>query len=251
MIPNILHYIHLSGTTNRPWKLHHYLSVKSAVMYGEFDKINIWVDVTPTGVYWDKTKEYVNIIAIIPPTDIFDIPITQEAHKSDVLRLQILIEYGGVYVDCDTIFKKPFTNLLNNKCVLGQQGINGIEGLCPAVILAEKNSKFCKIWLSEFKTHFKGGPPGSPTWCTHSVYLPNSLSHILRDDITIMNHEYFFWPMYHEEHMKILFEENINFKNAFSHHLWESSGKQYLDSLTIDDIKKSNTTFSNLVKNLI
>ena len=110
MIPNKLHYIHLSRG-GREWKLHHYLSVKSAYDRGGFESINIWVDDEPKGKWWGLTKELVTLTKIDPPTEIFGKPITQQAHKSDVLRLQILIEYGGVYVDTDTIFVKSFTPL--------------------------------------------------------------------------------------------------------------------------------------------
>lgn len=251
MIPNILHYVQLSNG-GRPWKFHHYLSVKSAVERSGVDTINIWIDTEPTGDYWDKTKTLpINIIHIETPTEIFGIPITQQAHKSDVLRLQILIEYGGIYVDTDTIFVKSFKSLLNNKFVLGQQGIDGIEGLCPAVILSEVNSVFANQWLLGFNDSFKGGPPGSDTWCTHSVHYPLWLSKQIPEEITILNHDAFFWPLYHQSHMEAMFVQNHVFSNAYSHHLWESSGKQYLDVLTIDNVLHKNTTYTNLIKDLL
>lgn len=250
MIPNQLHYIHLSGG-GREWKFYHYLSVKSAYTRSEVDKIIIWVDNIPKGKWWDKTKELVEIIQIEPPTEIFNKPIIQQAHKSDVIRLQVLLEYGGIYVDTDTIFVKSFKPLLNNKFVMGQQGVNGCEGLCPAVILSEPNSTFGQNWLAGFKDSFGGGPPGSPTWCTHSVNYPLWLSKQISNEITILNHEAFFWPLYHQDHIEALFEKNFNFPNAYSHHLWESSGKKYLDNLTEEYILKINTTFSNLVKDLL
>lgn len=250
MIPNILHYIHISEG-GRDWKLHHFLSVKSAIIRSSVDKIYVWVDREPSGQWWEKTKEMVSVEFIEPPTEIFGKSIYQTAHKSDVLRLQILIEYGGIYVDTDTIFVKPFTSLLNNKFVLGQQGVNGSEGLCPAVILSEANSFFAQRWLLGFNESFGGGPPGSPTWCTHSVQYPMWLSTQIPDEIKIVNHESFFWPLYHQSHIEMMFEENHLFPNAFSHHLWESGGKRYLDELTEDIIRNSNTTFSRLTKELL
>jgi hypothetical protein len=250
MVPNILHYVHLSKG-GREWKLHHYLSVKSAYVRSGVDKINIWVDEEPTGEWWEKTKPLVEVIYTTPPTEIFGIPITQQAHKSDVLRLQILLEHGGIYVDTDTIFVKSFKSLLNNKFVLGQQGKDGAEGLCPAIILSEPNSTFGQYWLAGFKDSFKGGPPGSDTWCTHSVRYPVWLSKQIPDEITILNHETFFWPLYHQNHIEAMFEQKHIFPNAYSHHLWESSGKKYLDELTEDIIFTKDTTFTNLVKDLI
>jgi len=250
MIPNILHYVHLSKG-GREWKLHHHLSVKSAIVRSRVDKIYIWIDEEPTGIWWEKTKQFVECIKIDPPNEIFGKPILQQAHKSDVIRLQVLLEYGGIYVDTDTIFVKSFAPLLMNKFVLGEQNINGSEGLCPAVILSEKNSAFGQNWLAGFEESFGGGPPGSTTWCTHSVQYPFWLSKQIPNDITIVNHEAFFWPLYHQDHMEALFEQNYTFPNAYSHHLWESSGKKYLDNLTEDIILKQNTTFTNLVKDLL
>lgn len=250
MIPNKLHYVHLSRS-GRPWKLHHYLSVKSAYERGGFDDITIWVDDIPEGVLWSKTTEMVNVIQVEPPQDIFGLPITQPAHQSDVIRLQVLLEVGGVYVDTDTIFVKPFTDLLDNKFVLGQQGVGGAEGLCPAVIMSERASFFGQSWLLGFKDSFQGGPPGSAGWCTHSVNYPMWLAQQIPTEVTILPHDYFFWPLYHESHVKALFEEVHEFPNAYSHHLWESSGKKYLDNLTVKDIKENDTTFNLLVRDLV
>lgn len=248
MIPNIFHFVYIK---ERPWKLHHYLSVKSAVVRSGVEKVIIWVDDEPEGEYWDKTKEIVEVQKVKAPTEIFGKPITQPAHKSDVIRLQVLIEYGGIYADTDVIVMKPFTDLLDNNFVMGQQGVGGNEGLCPATMLSEKNSIFAKTWLKGFKDTFEGGPPGSPTWCTHSVNLPAYLANTMQEHITLANHEAFFWPLYHQEHVEVLFEKDYNFPNAYSHHLWESSGKKYLDEMTEDKIKTENTTFTNAVKNLL
>ena len=251
MIPNIVHFVYIN---ERPWRLHHYLSVKSASRLNP-QKINIWLDKEPEGEWWEATKPLVNLNFVTPPTEIFGTPITQPAHKSDVIRLQVLLEYGGIYADTDVIFTKSFDNILNNKFVLGQQGLNGGEGLCPAVILSEINSTFGQQWLRGFKEYFKGGPPGSDTWCTHSVYYPLLLSKKIPNEITILNHEAFFWPLYHKEHIEILLRKNQTFPNAYAHHLWESccilDGEKYLDTLTKNDILHSNTTFTNIVKDLL
>lgn len=250
MIPNNLHYIHLSHT-GREWELHHYLSVKSAYIRGGFDSITMWINETPRGKWWELTENMVTLQKIEPPTEIFGKKITQPAHQSDVIRLQILLEEGGVYVDTDTIFMKSFKELLDNKVVMGQQGINGNEGLCPAVILSEPNSFFLTRWLMGFKDSFGGGPPGSPTWCTHSVNYPFWLSRQIPNELSILNHESFFWPLYHQDHIEALFEKDLQFPNAFSHHLWESSGKKYLNELTVKKIKTKDTTFHRIVRDLI
>ena len=248
VIPNIVHFVYIK---ERDWKLHHYLAVKSALVKAKADSVKIWLDEEPEGEWWDKTKPLVSVHKVKPPIEIFDKPITQPAHKSDVIRLQVLIQEGGIYADTDVIFVKPFTDLLNNDFVMGHQGIDGCEGLCPATMLGAKDSKFAKEWLAGFKDTFGGGPPGSDTWCTHSVSYPRWLSQQMQHGITIIDHDAFFLPLYHQDHIEMLFEKNISFPNAYSHHLWESSGKKYLDEMTIEKIKNENTTFTNLIKDLI
>jgi len=249
MIPNIVHYVYIN---ERPWKLHHYLSVKSALVKAKVDKVHIWLDEEPIGEWWDKTKPLVVVHKVVPPTEIFGKPITQPAHKSDVIRLQILIEEGGIYADTDVIFIKPFKDLLDNQFVMGQQGVGGREGLCPATMLGSKDSIFAKTWLAGFKDKFEGGPPGSPTWCTHSVHLPAYLATTMKEHTTIVNHKAFFWPLYHPTGIKDIFETpNYTVPNAYSIHLWESSGKHYLNEMTEDKIKEGNNLFSNITRDLI
>jgi hypothetical protein len=248
-IPNIFHFVYIK---ERPWKLHHFLSVKSAVARSGADKVVIWCDEEPEGEYWEKTKPLVEVQLVKAPTEIFGIPITQPAHKSDVIRLQVLIEHGGIYADTDVIVVKPFTDLLDNQFVMGQQGLAGSEGLCPATMLGAKGSVFAKTWLAGFKDTFGGGPPGSPTWCTHSVNLPAYLANTMQENISIADHEAFFWPLYHEDGVRNIFETpNYQAPNAYSIHLWESSGKKYLNEMTEEKIRKGNSLFSSITKDLL
>ena len=249
-IQNVFHFVYIK---ERPWKLHHFLSVKSAVERSGAEKVVIWCDEEPEGEYWDRTKPLVEVQRVKAPTEIFGKPITQPAHKSDVIRLQVLIEHGGIYADTDVIVVKPFTELLDNQFVMGQQGVRGAEGLCPATMMGAKDSEFGKRWLMGFKDSFGGGPPGSPTWCTHSVNYPLWLSQQIPDHITILDHFAFFFPLYHQPHVEAIFEEGKEYPNptAYSHHLWESSGKKYLDEMTEEKIKHGKSLFSRITKDLL
>jgi len=249
MIPSVFHFVYIK---ERPWKLHHFLSVSSAVFRSGADKVVLWCDEEPEGEYWEMTEPLVEVQRVKAPTEIFGKPITQPAHKSDVIRLQVLIEHGGIYADTDVIVVKPFTELLDNQFVMGQQNVGGAEGLCPATMLGSKDSVFAKTWLAGFKDTFGGGPPGSPTWCTHSVNLPAYLANTMQETITIADHEAFFWPLYHEDGVRNIFETpNYNAPNAYSIHLWESSGKKYLDEMTEDKIKQGNSLFARITKDLL
>lgn len=58
--------------------------------------------------------------------DIESHPFVKEAYEannyafaSDVIRLVVLLEYGGIYVDADVEFLKPIDDLLNNEAFIG------------------------------------------------------------------------------------------------------------------------------------
>ena len=53
MIPNVVHFVYIK---ERPWKLHHYLAVKSALVKAKADFVKIWLDEEPDGEWWDKTN---------------------------------------------------------------------------------------------------------------------------------------------------------------------------------------------------
>lgn len=48
------------------------------------------------------------------------------AAKVDIIRLEILYKYGGLYTDCDSICLKPLDNLVSNKICFGMSHENGI-----------------------------------------------------------------------------------------------------------------------------
>ena len=150
MIPNIFHLIYFYKE-NVEFPLTHSITVNSVRMLNNPDKIYFYSDRVPEGKYWEKISPYVELVKVKAPEYVFDRKLYHLAHKSDVLRLQILMEQGGIYIDMDVICKKPFTNLLKHDMVLGKQGRWRRMGLCNGVILANKDSEFLRIWYNEFR----------------------------------------------------------------------------------------------------
>lgn len=146
------------------------------------------------------------------------------------------------------MFVKPYSDLLNNNFVLGYQGKDGVEGICPAVIMSEKDSIFAKRWLVGFKRYFYGGDPGSEYWCTHSVNYPLYLASEFKNYVTIVNDEAFFKPLYHQKDLENLFVNDVEFTNAYSFHLWETCSKQYLDKLTPEYIQTVDNTYNKIAR---
>lgn len=86
------------------------------------------------------------------------------AFASDVLRFQILKEYGGVYVDIDVEFLKPIENLLDNRAFSGFESKLLVN---PGVIMgAEPNNKIINEILEDYQGRtFEFNPGNQITVC--------------------------------------------------------------------------------------
>jgi len=67
----------------------------------------------PTGEWWERAKKFVTPIEVSVPRKIYGNKLYHYAHKADVLRILILLKFGGIYLDIDTVWIKPFKPLLN------------------------------------------------------------------------------------------------------------------------------------------
>ncbi|RWA03837.1 hypothetical protein EKO27_g11268 [Xylaria grammica] len=112
----------------------------------------------------------------------------QAAHVSDVLRLRLLREQGGIYLDIDAFGLRPFTDLLRSPrdIIMGHEGGNR-GGLCNAIMVARKNSTFIDRWAAEYNN-----VDLSHEWNFHSVILPKQLQLQNPDDICALPPSTFF-----------------------------------------------------------
>ena len=98
MIPNEFHLVYelKEDFGGIPFSLMHYLCVKSIVDVNKPKVINYYYKYEPTGKWWDLARPYLNLVQIEPPEEIFGNKIYHVAHQTDVIRLQLILEYGGI-----------------------------------------------------------------------------------------------------------------------------------------------------------
>ncbi|MBN1633342.1 MAG: hypothetical protein JW917_04165 [Ignavibacteria bacterium] len=225
--------------------------MKSACILNKPEKIYFHVNREPiSNEWWNKAKNLVEIKIKEPPEKIFDRKLIHPAHKSDIARIYILKEFGGIYLDIDIICKKPFNDLLKYKFVLGRQGIIRDTGLCNGVILSEAKTEFLDVWLNEYKKFRSKGV--DKYWDEISVQRPMSLARKHPEMIHIESRKSFHYPLFFPSHLKKLFEKNIDYKKAYCHHLWESASKdKYLSKLTPEIIKTVDTTYNVIARRFL
>ncbi len=274
MIPNIFHFIFglKQDFGGKPFALAHFLAIKSAHCVNQPDAMFLHGSYEPQGEWWEKAKPFLTFNKIDSPQEIFGNRLFHIAHQADVLRLQILREVGGIYLDIDTICVKPLRELYSLEFVIGQQlatpthygflarigervNTRGftllrrrrIHGLCNAVMLAEKGSSFAGVWLDSYRTFRSHGR--DTHWDEHSVKVPMELSRIYPRLLTKVSPYFFHFPLWDSYGLSLLFEKAASFPRAYLHHLWEaSSWDNYLSKLSPEVVLNRDSTYSRIAR---
>jgi hypothetical protein len=227
MVPNIFHFIFglRPDFGEKPFSLIHYLAIASCHAVNRPDAIHLYYSHEPSGVWWERAKPYVHAVQVEPPAEIWGRPLVHYAHKADVLRLNILRERGGVYLDMDVVSIRPFRELFSHDTVLGRE--YG-RGLCNAVILATPSAAFIERWYREYESFVE------TQWSEHSVSVPARLAAEYPATIHVVDHRKFFWPRYTRGDMRrFLMHPGSQFcAESFCVHLWETVTWPWLGRLT-------------------
>ena len=118
LIPNIAHMIWLGGGQ---MDFMFYLCVLSILYVAEVDALYIHGDGPPTGQYWDKVKDNSRLKLIYRehPRAVYGTQVNVTAHVTDIWRVDLMIKYGGIYVDTDTIWTQKLSRHIRSYDAVG------------------------------------------------------------------------------------------------------------------------------------
>jgi mannosyltransferase OCH1-like enzyme len=122
-IPKIVHFVYGMKDENPQLDLIQYLSIKSAQETIKPEKIYLHYHYLPTGEWFDLIRPLLTLRQVDIPTKIFGNRVDHYAHRADVVRLEALKEFGGIYLDLDVILMKSIDHLLDEEFAMGQEGI--------------------------------------------------------------------------------------------------------------------------------
>lgn len=267
MIPNQFHFVFGLKPQTEPFHLVYYLCLASCSAVNAPDTIYFYYYYEPYGRYWDLIKDRLTLVRVDPVSFITQFRYTDRAvrkysyaHQSDFIRLEKLLEHGGVYADIDTIFVNAIpTDLWMRPFVLGREDdiIDEVTGqsrpsLCNAFIMAEPNAEFGRLWLANLATTFDG------TWSRHSTLLPYELSQRYQRLIHVEPPRSFYKHMWTREGLYTLLEGNDpDYEGVLSMHLWShlwwewrrrDFSSFHAGRLTEDYIRRVDTTYNLLAR---
>lgn len=169
VVPRKIHFV-LFGDGKKVFKFYYMIAILAANRFVKPEKIYFWHDNLPVGKYWEETKRRVNNLYLVHrerPTEIYGRPVKVIEHCSDIVRLEVLLEYGGMYFDTDSVVVNPIDTLLKYDLTMGRAVSNT---LANGIMFAKPWSDFMKIWHNEYKIF------NDNEWSTSSVVKANQLS---------------------------------------------------------------------------
>lgn len=122
-IPKIVHFVYGLRGPDPTLDLIHYIAIKAAHDTIKPDKIMFHYHYMPIGELFEKAKPMLTLRHVPLVEQVFGRPVSHYAHRADVVRLEALMEFGGIYFDLDLIALKPVDHLLENEFVMAQEGI--------------------------------------------------------------------------------------------------------------------------------
>jgi len=171
MLPNEIHFIWLTKEGSRPFNMINMLAVMAAADVQKPDRLFMHCNKRPdNNRHWDRAAEHFEIKWCEPPTEIGGASLDFVQYQSDVLRLQIVQEEGGIYLDTDSLLLRPLGPFMGRPMTLAQESPNSIA-MTP--IISHPDAAFIDLWLKGIPEALKKG-----VWAGHAVNLPFELNQI-------------------------------------------------------------------------
>lgn len=216
-IPNIFHFIAISPMRI---ELYHYLAITSAHDIHKPDKIYLYTDKEQTdNIYWNLLLPIITPEIITIPHTFHGISINFPQYQADIIRLEKLIERGGIYMDIDNLSIRPFTEFLNttsvimggsidslpNVKVIGKEHIKDLDAISNSIIMTPPNNPFLKKWYEELPNNLINKP-----WAWHAVCLPREILKQNDYDINILHWNNYFCPIHMMDNNPFIFDSSCN-----------------------------------------
>lgn len=238
MIPNLIHFIWLTGPKSREFSFINYLAVRAARDMHPDARILMHTNEAPEGsINWERIKPYVEIVKVDPPLHHNGYDLEYVQYQADVLRLKILYEQGGIYLDTDMLLLKPIDIAYEGDCVLSPDTLENPQSINAGFIAAVAYSPFIRRWLKAFEVN--------DTWAYGAVVLPWELLKKSDAGVTLVCAEDFL-PFDWRD--KSILTSDAYFGSACCVHMWETIWANDLKDVNDYYLRTSDSEFARLFR---
>ncbi|XP_076806948.1 uncharacterized protein LOC143450329 [Clavelina lepadiformis] len=221
-VPNEVMFIWFAK--HMPFRFYNYLALRSAASIQQVDKLKFYYsEGLPVGKYWERTVNEIpclELIQVEEPGEIFGVKMPDAVRRTDLGRINYLIESGGVYVDGDVITLKKFDALRNYPITIGR---STASKTCLCVVFAEKESHFLMEFRKKFPEHFQTDFPSYFTTWYLGEFIKESKIYIHMEDATINRPN----PYVSLDGVSSTTEDRIDISNNFFLHIHPNKAKGF------------------------
>jgi Glycosyltransferase sugar-binding region containing DXD motif len=268
VIPRDFHFVFGLEEQQQPFHFIHYLSIESCRRTNDPRAIYFHFKHLPWGPWWERIAPHLQLVEVDLVEEVLDadysggnVPTSYRyAHHADFIRLDALIEHGGVYADLDTIFVRPFPpELFHAPFVIGTEIPVADEltgewrpSLCNAVLMSEPNAQFARAWRDRMGGALNG------TWSNHSGFLSRTLSEEMPEAVRVEPEATFFPFRADLSGISQLFTEQHPIPagtlsvHLWAHLWWHRDRRDFTDFhagwATPSVIRRARTTFAELAR---
>lgn len=251
IVPNIVHYIWYNMEP-RPLQFQHMLSVMSAHKILQPDVIYFHTNIPPVGPYWQRVLKLPKLEVNYrePPITLYGQKIKEPFYytsHSNVDRVKVLMEYGGIYLDLDVLVTRPFDELRRQfACTIGREQETKA---CGSVIICSRHSPFLLLWINSYIDDYR-----IEEWAYNTGQVPFNLArrfpHLVHMDEDRINRPNF------DELELIWGAGRFNWRRNYAVHLWYRLWKDrspYFHGTEPDDdnVKSWNSTFGEMARSIL
>ncbi|KAL4229573.1 hypothetical protein ACF0H5_012612 [Mactra antiquata] len=235
-VPNIVHYVWF-GTKKLGY--FNFLSLMSSIRFQRPCLILIHGPTLPHGEYWDFIyKFYPNILHVYreSPTVVFNNTLRFKEHASDVMRIEALINYGGIYLDFDEVILRPLDTLRQYNHTQGHE-LSFTMG--SQLVMSRKNATFLQLWYQSYRDNYR------KIWAYNALWVPNGLAKKYPKLIHVEGYN-FTRPSW--KNAKDIFDNNYDWSTNYGMHMYARWYKRPID---VKIIRTLNTTVGSVSRHIL
>lgn len=152
VVPNIVHFVKFGDD---PLSFVEAVCIRAAWLHQRPEALMIHCDIcnaTTTSPLWYLIKD-IPVLKLQPtvrPTKVFGIKFSYVQHASDVVRLQVLMEYGGIYLDGDSYIVKSLDPYRRHEMSIGWPPDANVGN---QVLVAHKDARYLKLCYESYRAY--------------------------------------------------------------------------------------------------
>lgn len=150
VVPNVVHFIRLG---NASLSFVEAVCIRAAWIQQRPESLVIHCDVckaTTDSPNWWLIRDipYISLMPVRRPRFIFGKRLSSVYHASDIARLRVLREYGGIFLDGDSYLVRSLDAFRHYEMALGW---HPRQALGTQVLVAHRNARFLKLWYESYR----------------------------------------------------------------------------------------------------